>query len=655
MQPTGQVTPAFLKQLLALKTLPPVRAKASTTAAELLFGHSLVVESFNPDQLRGPDGKWLALGPDVAHEVHKFGHEDLHVIAHPDKPGHVTLTHGKRSVTLTPDEYRQFDRHLTRNTGIPDDAPEGSGHHDIYGSRLTGVAPAPPKREPLYKITHGGYDSDGFATHHTLTLPEPGDTLDHIEHRPGLTMDHRQAHHVELGAFRVSRAERVDTGNGPMDVFATQDNRLALRMKDEHGDPTEVTFGKVDWRRINHALALVLEGFDEDNPDEHAPEINHVTVKTSAGPVNIDLRGPHLDKGYHPDSSLTITPGYDAPWSVAVDGEHMSEVFGQVGWAEDAAFGDSGYLPAPAAKKKWLTIHPNVTESSGYPPPLAVLEAWDEMLHPRGPGGKFAKLGDAERETRRAARNDARKTARAAAKTTGGAARVVEKPHTHESILAHAHTMSDEDLAKLHHAIAGMHHDRQVKAAAKAMPSTAASPDVSHHVAALEGHRSRLQPGNLQSPVEAAKIHLTGVKGAELNALAKHYGHGTTGTAAQKRQRILQAAVGRRADSLAIQHAALRPAAPPDLKRIASMAGIGHANDLGVSQTIDRADGRLKRGAPPSEVARMLRDAADAHAEEGQHLRGEDTPEINANRMDVRILRRLADAIEKAGTGRGSS
>src|SRR5436309_416489 len=55
----------------------------------------------------------------------------------------------------------------------------------------------------------------------------------------------------------------------------------------------------------------------------------------------------------------------------------------------------------------------------------------------------------------------ASKAAGKGAKAAAGAGRAL----SHEDVVAHAHTLSDEDLARLHEAIAELHHGRQAKAA----------------------------------------------------------------------------------------------------------------------------------------------------------------------------------------------
>lgn len=280
-------------------------------------------------------------GAHIAHEVHKLGNGELNLHAHPDKPGHVTLTHGGRSITLNEAEQRRLSHALTRSSR----AEHYALRHEEHGGKLHST--------PLYRVTHGGEDSEGVARQHTISVAHPDDSYEDVVNRPALSLTDRQAEHLDQGLARMSESQRVDTGNGPLDVYATPDH-VGLRMKDEAGKPTEVEFGEQDWQRISHALDVLADGVDQDNPDPNAPEINHVTVQTSAGPVDLDWRGPHDEKGYSPNAHLVITPQYPADWSVAVDGARMAEVFGRMSFVADAAGIDTSAVTGPS--KKWLTV-----------------------------------------------------------------------------------------------------------------------------------------------------------------------------------------------------------------------------------------------------------------------------------------------------------
>jgi hypothetical protein len=311
--------------------------------ANELRTRGILLRRFDPHEPRDPhSGKWSSLGAHVAHEVHKLGGEELHLHAHPDKPGHVTLTHREHSVTLSGHELKQFDRHLARDS-----------RKHIVGSRYEERRPNEVHSVPLYLISHGAADDEGITQHHGLTIAHPDDSHAELLARQGVSMTRAQMEHLNNGLTRMEHAARVDTGNGPLDLIPHHD-AVGFRMLDENGKPTEVSFAEQDWAKVDHAINLALEGYDESDPNENAPELNHLTVKTSLGPVDIDYRGKRQDIGYAPDSAITITPAYDAPWSIAIDGSRMSQVFDRLSWAATAAGIDD--VGTPASKSKWLTV-----------------------------------------------------------------------------------------------------------------------------------------------------------------------------------------------------------------------------------------------------------------------------------------------------------
>jgi hypothetical protein len=288
---------------------------------------------YNPSEPRDPHtGKWGAgLGEIIAEAAIKAANGTLTMqVRHADDDGHVTFSDGQQTITLDATEQHALSRALRS------DRPE------VYGQRHRSTDDA-VHSELLWKVTNGGKDEDGVAQDHTLTLAAPDDGVDDLDQRNGLALTDKQATAVEDTTVRLSVARRVNTGNGPMDTWVTEADGIGLRMKDEHGKPTEVVFPGKDWVKISAAVNVVSEGFDEDAipadaPDDYEPpEVNRVTVKTKAGSVEIEWGGPRHDNSYDPKSSITIVPLYTAPWSVAIDGDHMSEVLGRFGWLQDMA------------------------------------------------------------------------------------------------------------------------------------------------------------------------------------------------------------------------------------------------------------------------------------------------------------------------------
>jgi hypothetical protein len=109
--------------------------------------------------------------------------------------------------------------------------------------------------------------------------------------------------------------------------------------------------------------------------------------------------------------------------------------------------------------------------------------------------------------------------------------------------------------------------------AGKPQTAVKAAPDVSHHAAHLDALRARLNSGERFDARRAADEYLAKVKGDHLKALEKHYSNAPGRTAAKKRENLREIAVGRLADSQAIDRAAAaRPASPAQVAKPAGGA-----------------------------------------------------------------------------------
>jgi len=335
-------------------------ARASWDPAKHPRIPAVAARAFNPAEPRDPHtGKWIAGMPGaVVETVLKVAGGALHVSAEPGAEGHATLSHGDRSVSLRPKEIEQLRKEIINAEYGEEDQVDGYGLYAIR--RYSGKPGEPVKMEPLVALrpVPGKYVSE---TGKPVANPDAGPPDEEVynaefdlfigrspndpngdfgsETEPGVRVSLKDLDtHRRTGLYETlmdaTSARRVDTGNGPTDVYTPRPGRLALRMKDDNGNPTEVEFNAGEWRRIDHAINLLAEGFDESKipanaPDDyHPPEINHLIVQTAAGPVELNWRGPRQDHGYSSAASLTITPQYGAAWGIAVDGDHMSDLFG---------------------------------------------------------------------------------------------------------------------------------------------------------------------------------------------------------------------------------------------------------------------------------------------------------------------------------------
>lgn len=287
------------------------------------------VVNYDPSQPRDGDGRFADGMPDViaSYDVATLAGA---LSARRTREG-VELTDGAHSVTLTPNEQRRLV------SAVGNDYRDEPVDIHRYVQRADGVHAVTVAR---VRPSGGQSENDGGEITRAGVRLDIGevDDSDEYDSRTGVTMTTRQAgRQFETTLNSAAVAERVQTGYGPLDMFPAAGNGMGLRVKGDDGTPVEVRFSRAEWRRIDGAVNLVLEGFDEDLP-EGQPEINRVTVPTKAGRVDVEWSGPRIDGGgYSPDAKLKITPQDEsAGWSVIVDGEHMSGFFGPIGFVNDA-------------------------------------------------------------------------------------------------------------------------------------------------------------------------------------------------------------------------------------------------------------------------------------------------------------------------------
>jgi hypothetical protein len=324
-----------LDEIRALEDLPPLPAGAPRPMPQVPGQQA---RQLNPGQKRDPDGQFSDGVFDVDGMPNVVVSHALTVASgairtESSGDGKARMTIDGRTIELR-SQREWTDLEKTIGKARFDDPPATQ-----YGGMRTTTRDGKPYTVPTYAVRPvGEADEDFIFNRVELVLAEPGDDFDDIDKRKGIVLTARDVERLIRQLDADMNAARVETGYGPLDVYSPSRGRLALRMKDEAGKPTVVEFNKGEWSRINDATNLVIEGFREEDPED-TPDINHVRVKTAAGPVDVNWRGPRNESGgYHPQASLSIVPAYDAPWSVVVDGPHMSETFramGDLGIAAD--------------------------------------------------------------------------------------------------------------------------------------------------------------------------------------------------------------------------------------------------------------------------------------------------------------------------------
>lgn len=282
--------------------------------------------NYDASQPRDPNtGRWLDGMPDVI-ASYAFATAAGSLRAARTREG-VELHDGAHGVTLRPNELRRVDRAMRSSY---DDKETLINRHVEIDGKMHSVTVA------RVRPSGRGQSEDGedIATGMRLDIGQVEDSDDY-DSRTGVLFTAAQAERFEDVTGRAEVAERVQTGYGPLDLYPTAaGDGMALRMKAESGNPTEVEFSRAEWKRINAAIDTLIDGGDESTPDGET--VNAITVRTKAGKVDLEWKGGRTDRGYPADARLMITPQYDAVWSVVIDGEHMSEAFEPIGHINDA-------------------------------------------------------------------------------------------------------------------------------------------------------------------------------------------------------------------------------------------------------------------------------------------------------------------------------
>ncbi len=245
-----------------------------------------------------------------------------------DRPaaGHPRLSVGGRTVELRggsrhSSEQEQF-RRLVANAQYGD---EGARSDDgVYRLRRLVDRGGRPHSETLVSVrpvegrvvsetgrTYDGVDAvpedeEAYPAEYDVVVGEGDDSEFGAE--PSIRVSLADLDAIADSIGDAATAERVDSGNGPIDVFVAGPNQVGFRMRGDDGDPVEVAFNRRDVRRIDDAI---------DHVSEHG---GTRTIDTANGPVEVTFRGP-VGGDYTDANSLIISPPSGGPWGIAATGE----------------------------------------------------------------------------------------------------------------------------------------------------------------------------------------------------------------------------------------------------------------------------------------------------------------------------------------------
>lgn len=143
-------------------------------------------------------------------------------------------------------------------------------------------------------------------------------SLDAVRNAPPTDLNDRDVERINNSFERLGSADRVDTGYGDVDVAVTDDKKFVMRHLGDDGRPVDVALNAKSFARLQHAFDVLIEGFDEDDPDGPDEGVTRVDINTNVGKVRVELNGTW--EGSDPGDRLRITPVSGDEWGIIVAG-----------------------------------------------------------------------------------------------------------------------------------------------------------------------------------------------------------------------------------------------------------------------------------------------------------------------------------------------
>ncbi|HEY9370060.1 hypothetical protein [Streptomyces sp.] len=156
---------------------------------------------------------------------------------------------------------------------------------------------------------------------YSLRLAGPDASADAVLNAPPVTLAGRDIDNLDNALDRLNSSSRVDTGNGDLDTYTTDDHKFGFRHLGEDGTPVQAEFTPQSFARIRRAMNVVIDGFDDDDPDGPDEGVTHVDVDTNLGKVRVELNGEWQQDG--PGNNLIISPAGGDGWGIVVDGDRQ--------------------------------------------------------------------------------------------------------------------------------------------------------------------------------------------------------------------------------------------------------------------------------------------------------------------------------------------
>ncbi|GII87070.1 hypothetical protein Ssi03_50600 [Sphaerisporangium siamense] len=200
-----------------------------------------------------------------------------------------------RSFALTGDEITEIDDRI----GTADDDRLERGEHD-----------------PLI-------DEDGF-TFGRITKTGSRSYDVEIDGQPAFTLSTRDAEKIREAHESLVGTRRFNTSTGKIDLFPAGGGKLGLRHLGDDGRPVETVFNAQSKERLDHAVDVIFEGFDEEDTSPDAPDagVTSTEFQSNVGPVRVEITDGEWGE---PGAKLWITPVTGDAWGAVIDAPNMDD------------------------------------------------------------------------------------------------------------------------------------------------------------------------------------------------------------------------------------------------------------------------------------------------------------------------------------------